>query len=71
MATLTLPSCEYKITFTDQTVTLISVHQDETLESVVREFLEASGTEAHEMEEVEFYRTFDLVDEMSDFEDPT
>ena len=60
---LSLPSAEYRVTFSDETVTLLSVHPDESLEESLEEMIEASGARPEEVSSVELVRTFDLEKE--------
>lgn len=60
---VSLPSAEHKVTFSDETVTLLSVHPDESLEGSLKEMLQASGRSAGEVSSVEMLRTFDLEEE--------
>lgn len=50
---LSLPSAEYRVTFSDETVTLLSVHPDESLEESLEEMIEASGARPEEVSSVE------------------
>jgi hypothetical protein len=60
---LSLPSAEYRVTFSDETVTLLSVHPNESLEESLEEMIEASGARPEEVSSVELVRTFDLEKE--------
>ena len=60
---LSLPSAEYRVTFSDETVTLLSVHPNESLEELLEEMIEASGARPEEVSSVELVRTFDLEKE--------
>ena len=60
---LSLPSAEYRVTFSDETVTLLSVHPNESLEGSLEEMIEASGARPEEVSSVELVRTFDLEKE--------
>lgn len=61
-----LPSAEYKVTFSDETVTLLSVHPNESLEESLTEMLQASGKAAKAVSSIELLRTFDLEEEHSE-----
>ena len=60
---LSLPSAEYRFTFSDEKVTLLSVHPNESLEGSLEEMIEASGARPEEVSSVELVRTFDLEKE--------
>ena len=60
---LSLPSAEYRVTFSDETVTLLPVHPNESLEESLEEMIEASGARPEEVSSVELVRTFDLEKE--------
>ena len=60
---LSLPSAEYRVTFSDETVTLLAVHPNESLEESLEEMIEASGARPEEVSSVELVRTFDLEKE--------
>jgi hypothetical protein len=60
---LSLPSAEYRVTFSDETVTLLSVHPNESLEESLEEMIEASGARPEEVSSGELVRTFDLEKE--------
>lgn len=60
---VSLPSAEYKVTFSDETVTLLSVHPGESLEESLSEMLTAGGISPADVSSVELERTFDLEEE--------
>jgi hypothetical protein len=60
---LSLPSAEYRVTFSDEMVTLLSIHPNEPLEESLEEMIEASGARPEEVSSVELVRTFDLEKE--------
>lgn len=64
---LSLPSAEYRVTFSDETVTLLSVHSNESLEGSLDEMLQASGKAPEKVSSVklsvELRRTFHLEEE--------
>mgnify|MGYP006447265717 CR=1 FL=1 len=60
---VSLPSAEYKITFSDETVTLLSVHPGESLEESLSEMLTSAGSSPADVSSVELNRTFDLEKE--------
>lgn len=64
---LSLPSAEYKVTFSDETVTPVSVHPDESLEKSLGEMLGASGKTAEAVASVELLRTYNLETEHPEY----
>mgnify|MGYP006299920407 FL=1 len=60
---ISLPSAEYKVTFSDEPVMPLSVHPNESLEASLVEMVEASGKSVQEISSVKLERTFDLQDE--------
>jgi hypothetical protein len=62
-ADISLPSAEYEVTFSDETVTLLSVHPNESLEGAIEEMIEASGKAPEEVSSVELRRTYNLEEE--------
>jgi hypothetical protein len=63
---ISLPSTEYKVTFSDETVTLLSVHPNESLEESLTEMLQASGKAAEAVSSIELLQTFNLEEEHSE-----
>lgn len=66
MDELNLPSAEYKVAFSDGSVTLLSVHPDETLEGSLEEMLQAAGIAKVEVSSVQFERAFTLEEQHSE-----
>jgi len=66
MDELNLPSAEYKVTLSDGSVTLISVHSDETLEGSLDEMLQSAGIAKAEVSSVQFERAFALAEQHSE-----
>jgi hypothetical protein len=58
-----LPSVEYKVTFSDGSVTPLSVHPGESLMESLSGMLTSAGTNPTEVSSVEINRTFDLEEE--------
>ena len=61
-----LPSAEYKVTFTDFTVTLLAVHPHQSLEASLEEMLQAAGSALEEVASVTLYRTYLLEEEFGE-----
>lgn len=63
---LNLPSAEYKVTLSDGSATLISVHSDETLGGSLDEMPQAAGIAKAEVSSVQFERAFALEEQHSE-----
>lgn len=55
---------KYRVTSSDETVTLLSVYPNESLEGSIGEVLPASGTSAGEVSSIELPHMFDLETEV-------
>ena len=58
-----LPSTEYKVTFADGAVSVVSVHPDESLEGSLSELLQEPRATPSEVTSVELLRAYSLEDE--------